>query len=54
MGPLATTRAMCSQDSLAPRLTSSWPYVCSYLIEAGHLHLSLMADGGVLSWAPAP
>ena len=54
MGPLATTRAMCSQDSLAPRLTSSWPYVCSYLIEAGHLHLSLMADGGALSWAPAP
>ena len=54
MGPLAVTRAMCSQDSLAPRLTSSWPYVRSYLIEAGHLHLSLMADGGVLSWAPAP
>jgi META domain len=54
MGPLATTRAMCSQYSLAPRLTSSWPYVRSYLIEAGHLHLRLMADGGVLSRAPAP
>lgn len=54
LGPLATTRAMCSPDSLAPRLASSWPYVRSYLIEAGHLHLSLMADGGVLTWAPAP
>jgi heat shock protein HslJ len=54
LGPLATTRAMCPPDSLAPRLTSSWPYVRSYLIEAGHLHLSLMADGGILAWAPAP
>ena len=54
MGPLAVTRAMCSPDSLAPRLASSWPYVRSYLIEAGQLHLSLMADGGILSWAPAP
>jgi heat shock protein HslJ len=54
MGPLATTRAMCPPDSLAPRLASSWPYVRSYLIEAGHLHLSLMADGGVLTWSPAP
>jgi heat shock protein HslJ len=54
MGPLTTTRAMCPPDSLAPRLASSWPYVRSYLIEAGQLHLSLMADGGILSWAPAP
>jgi len=54
LGPLATTRAMCPPDSLAPRLASSWPYVRSYLIEAGQLHLSLMADGGVLTWAPAP
>ena len=54
MGPLSTTRAMCPPDSLAPRLASSWPYIRSYLIEAGHLHLSLMADGGVLTWAPAP
>ncbi len=54
MGPLAITGAMCPPDSLAPRLASSWPYVRSYLIEAGQLHLSLMADGGILSWAPAP
>lgn len=54
LGPLATTRATCPPDSLAPRLARSWPYVRSYLIEAGHLHLSLMADGGILTWAPAP
>jgi hypothetical protein len=41
-------------DSLAPRLASSWPYAHSHLIQAGHLHLSLMADGGILTWAPAP
>jgi heat shock protein HslJ len=54
LGPLASTRAMCPPDSLAPRLASSWPFVRSYVIEAGRLHLSLMADGGILTWAPAP
>lgn len=54
LGPLASTRAMCPPDSLAPRLASSWPFVRSYVIEAGRLHLSLMADGGILIWAPAP
>jgi heat shock protein HslJ len=54
LGPLATTRAACAPDSLASRLVSSWPYVRSYLIEGGRLHLSLMADGGVLTWVPAP
>lgn len=54
LGPLASTRAMCPPDSLAPRLASSWPYVRSYLMETGRLHLSLMADGGILTWAPAP
>jgi len=53
MGPLSTTRATCPPDSLAPRLASSWPYIRSYLIEAGHLHLSLMADGGIYVWARA-
>lgn len=54
LGPLASTRAACGPDSLAPRLASSWPYVRSYLIEGGRLHLGLMADGGVLTWTPAP
>jgi heat shock protein HslJ len=54
LGPLASTRAACAPDSLASRLGNSWPYVRSYLIEGGRLHLSLMADGGVLTWEPAP
>jgi hypothetical protein len=54
LGPLANMRAMCSPESLALRLASSWPYVRSYLIEAGQLNLSPMANGGVLTWVPAP
>jgi heat shock protein HslJ len=53
-GPWASTRAMCPPGSLAPRLAGSLPHVRSYVIEAGRLHLSLMADGGILTWAPAP
>ncbi|MBN8488060.1 MAG: META domain-containing protein [Burkholderiales bacterium] len=52
-GPLASTRAQCAADSLAPRLAGSWPYVRGYVLEPGRLHLSLMADGGILSWVPA-
>jgi heat shock protein HslJ len=54
LGPLASTRAACAPGSLAPRLAGSWPFVRGYLIESGRLHLSLMADGGILSWVPAP
>ncbi|MBL8316348.1 MAG: META domain-containing protein [Rubrivivax sp.] len=53
-GPIATTRAMCPPGSLAPRLERALPYVRSYLLKDGQLHLSLMADGGILSWRPAP
>lgn len=53
LGPLASTRAMCAPDSLAPRLASSWAFVRGYVIESGQLHLSLMADGGILTWVPA-
>lgn len=53
LGAMATTRAACPPDSLEPRLIRLLPYVRSYVIERGHLHLSLMADGGILSWAPA-
>lgn len=53
-GPLAGTRAMCPPDSLAPRLMRQLPFVRSYLLRDGQLHLSLMADGGILSWMPAP
>lgn len=54
LGPLASTRMFCPGDAAGQRLVSGWPHVRSYVIEAGRLHLSLMADGGILTWAPAP
>ena len=49
---LAGTRAMCPPGSLDQRLSQQLPYVRSYLFQDGRLHLSLFADGGILSWAP--
>lgn len=51
-GPLATTRMACQTSSLEPRLAAILPYVRSFVIENGQLHLSLMADGGIVSWNP--
>jgi len=51
-GALAGTRAMCAPGSLDQRLSQQLPYVRSYLFQDGQLHLSLFADGGILSWAP--
>lgn len=45
---------MCPPGSLAPRLMRDLPFVRGYLLRVGSLHLSLLADGGILSWAPAP
>jgi len=53
-GALATTRAMCPPASLEPRLVKALPYVRSYVLMDGRLHLSLFADGGILVFAPAP
>jgi para-nitrobenzyl esterase len=51
-GPLALTRAMCPPGSLHDLLVRQWPHVRSYLIRNGHLHLSLMADGGTFEFEP--
>jgi len=53
-GALAGTRATCAPDSLDQRLSQQLPYVRGYLFQDGQLHLSLFADGGILSWAPIP
>lgn len=53
-GALATTRAMCPPASLEPRVAKALPFVRSYLLMDGRLHLSLLADGGILVFAPAP
>lgn len=53
-GPLALTRALCPPDSLHDRIVKHWPYVRSYILRDGHLHLSLMADGGIYEFEPMP
>lgn len=52
-GPIATTRVACPPGSIEPRLVAMLPYVRSFVIERGQLHLALQADGGILSWKPA-
>jgi para-nitrobenzyl esterase len=51
-GPLALTRAMCAPGSLHDQLVKHWFYVRSYVIRKGHLHLLLMADGGIYEFEP--
>jgi heat shock protein HslJ len=51
-GALASTRAMCAPGSLDQALLRHLPYVRSYLLQDGQLHMSLLADGGILHWVP--
>lgn len=51
-GPIATTKMACPPGSLDHRVSSALAGVRTYLIEGGRLHLSLMADSGVLTWQP--
>jgi hypothetical protein len=52
-GPLALTRALCPAGSLHDQIVRQWPYVRSYVLRDGMLHVSLMADGGIYAFAPA-
>lgn len=51
---IAVTRALCLPPGLDARVTRDLAYVRSYLFQDGKLFLSLMADGGILEWAPVP
>ena len=53
-GPLALTRAMCPPGSMHDQIVRNWEYVRSYVLEGGHLFLSLMADGGIYEYEPMP
>ncbi|WP_448604670.1 carboxylesterase family protein [Thermoleptolyngbya sp.] len=53
-GPMALTRALCPPDSLHDRMVRDLPFVRSYVLRNGHLFLSLMADGGIYEFEPAP
>jgi para-nitrobenzyl esterase len=54
LGPMAVTRAACPPGSLHDRIVKDLPYVRSYVLKDGRLHLSLMADGGTYEFEPAP
>ena len=53
-GPIATTRAMCPPGSLHDKIVKDMAYVRSFVEKDGHLFLSLMADGGIYEFEPAP
>lgn len=50
---LVLTRAECGPDSLHDLWVRHWPMVRSYVIQDGHLVLSLAADGGTYEFEPA-
>jgi para-nitrobenzyl esterase len=52
-GQMAMTMAACPSP-LADRLARSLKYIRSYVLRDGHLFLSLMADGGIFEFEPAP
>ena len=51
-GPMGMTRMACPPESLGDRYAAYLNAVRSYVIEDGHLFLSLMADGGIMEFAP--
>ena len=53
IGPMAITRAACPPGSLHDHIVKQLPYVRSYVLKNGRLHLSLMADGGIYEFEPA-
>ena len=54
LGPLALTRAMCPPQSMDGQIIKHWDAIRSYVMKNGHLFLSLMADGGIYEFQPAP
>ena len=53
-GPLALTRAFCGPQSMHDHIVKQWANIRSYIVKDGHLFLSLVADGGIYEFAPAP
>ncbi|MCV7225184.1 META domain-containing protein [Mycolicibacterium komossense] len=52
-GTVAVTEMGCPGPSLDQKVGAALPHVTSYLIRDEHLNMSLMADGGILTWRPA-
>lgn len=54
LGAMAVTRAMCPPGSIDHEIAKRLHHVRSYVMKDGHLFLSMMADGGVFEFEPAP
>ena len=54
LGAMAVTRAMCPPGSIDHEIAKRLHHVRSYVIKDGRLFLSMMADGGVFEFEPAP
>ncbi len=52
-GPIATTMMLCPQPSLDQEVATALENVAGYLFQDDRLHLSLKADGGILTFQPA-
>ncbi|MCC6757454.1 MAG: META domain-containing protein [Arenimonas sp.] len=53
-GMLRSTLAFCGEGSLYDRIRKDMPYVRSFVLKDGQLHVALMADGGIYRFSPAP
>jgi heat shock protein HslJ len=52
-GPIATTLMACPQPSMDQKVATALGFVRGYLFKDDQLHMSLLADGGILTWEPA-
>ena len=53
-GELALTRMFCPQPSADTKVAAALGQVRSYLLSDGKLHMSLLADGGIMHWERGP
>lgn len=53
-GPMHSTMALCSENSLYDRILKDMPMVRSFVIKNGNLNLVLMIDGGIYQFSPLP
>lgn len=51
-GPIATTLMGCPQPSLDQKVSTLLPFVRSYVLTDDELHMTLEADGAILTWEP--
>ncbi|MGK2882557.1 MAG: META domain-containing protein [Mycobacterium sp.] len=51
-GPIALTMMSCPQPSVDQQVSSYLPFVRGYVLADDRLHMSLEADGAILTWEP--